>query len=137
MDMKCPFSAVQASGACHCSQAQEVIRRGGSEYDCTQSECWSVCRSLVAQLNAITLPALGYVDDLTLTPKSVYLRVLLGGLQGLRQTVNPQDEGLETSDIWSVVDRAKKRLGSFDDLPVTDVLPAIQACKLKRRRRGT
>ena len=136
MEMKCPFSTVLASGACHCSQAQEVIRRGGSEYDCTQSEYWSVCRSLTAHLNAMALPVLGYVDDLTLTPKSVYERVLVGGLQGLRQVVNPQDDGLETPDIWTVVDSARIRVAAFDKLPDTDVLPAIQNCKLKRRRRG-
>jgi len=132
--MKCPFSTVQASGVCQCGQAREVIRRGGSEYDCTQSDYWPVCQSLVTHLNATALPVLGHVDDLTLTPKSVYDRVLLGGLQGLRQTVDPQDDALETSDIWPVIDNAKTRVGSFDSLPSADFLPAIQACKLRRRR---
>lgn len=133
---KCPFSIIQASGACGCRHAEEVVRRGGSEYDCTEAQAHAVCSALVEHLNATALPELGYEDDLTQTPKSVYERILLGGLQGLRQTRDPADTALETPDIWPVVETAAGDYGDVTHVPGAVVLPAIQACRIRRRQRG-
>lgn len=136
MSSKCPFSIIQASGACGCRHAREVVRRGGSEYDCTRPEAHSVCTALVEHLNAAALPALGYEDDLTQTPKSIYERILLGGLQGLRQARNPGDNGLETGDIWPAVEAAAREHGDVSNIPGETFIPAIQACRIRRRQRG-
>ncbi len=133
--MKCPFSMVQASGASACSKAQEVIRRGGSEYDCTDPDAHPRCTDLVTHLNAVALPALGHEDDLTLTPKSVYERVLLGGLQGLRRAADPGDDAPETPDIWAVVAAARERYPDFPSIPAEDFVPAVEACQVRKRRR--
>jgi hypothetical protein len=129
---KCPFSMIQASGACRCSHAQEVVRRGGSEYDCTDAAKQRQCVALVAHCNALALPALGYEDDLTLTPKSVYERVLLGGLHGLRGDAST-DEPID--DIWPVVAAALERHGEVADIPPDAFVPAIEACQIRKRRR--
>ena len=134
-DLKCPFSTVQASGVCHCQHAREVVRRGGSEFDCTEPENHTACTALVSHMNAVALPALGHVDDLTQTPKSVYERVLLGGLQGLRMARDPQDLGLETGDIWTVVESALARHSAVGNIPESEFVPAIQACEIRKRRR--
>lgn len=132
---KCPFSMVQAAATCHCAKAQEVVRRGGAEYDCTDPAAHGLCLELVAHLNATALPALGYEDDLTLTPKSVYERILVGGLQGLRQAADPADDALETADIWPVVAAARERHGTVAAIPAAELVPAIEACELRKRRR--
>lgn len=133
---KCPFSIIQASGACGCRHAREVVRRGGSEYDCTEARAHAVCSALVEHLNALALPELGYEDDLTQTPKSVYERILLGGLQGLRQASDPEDKAPETTDIWPVVEATAAQYGEVTKIPVQTVLPAIQACRIRRRQRS-
>ena len=133
---KCPFSIIQASGACGCRHAEEVVRRGGSEYDCTEAAAHAVCAALVEHLNALALPELGYEDDLTQTPKSVYERILLGGLQGLRQARDPADSDPGTADIWPVVEAAAGEYGDVTQIPAPTVLPAIQACRIRRRQRG-
>lgn len=133
---KCPFSIIQASGACGCRHAEEVVRRGGSDYDCTEAQAQAVCAALVAHLNALALPELGYEDDLTQTPKSVYERILLGGLQGLRQARDPEDSEPGTADIWPVVEAAAEEYGEVTRIPGAAVLPAIQACRIRRRQRG-
>lgn len=134
-ELKCPFTVVQAAGTCACSKAQEVIRRGGSEYDCTDAHAHPLCTALVSHLNAVALPALGHEDDLTLTPRSVYERILLGGLQGLRRAADPTDDAPETPDIWAAVDAARNRYPDFPQVPAEDVVPAIEACQLRKRRR--
>lgn len=134
-DNKCPFSIIQASGSCQCPQAREVVRRGGSEYDCTSPETHSLCTTLVQHLNSLALPALGHEDDLTRTPKSVYERILLGGLQGLRTAHDPEDNTLETADIGAAVTAAGNDYGSIEAIPAEVVMPAIAACKIRRRQR--
>ncbi len=126
---------VQASGACQCRHAQEVVRRGGSEFDCTVPTAHPVCMELTAHLNAVALPALGYEDDLTLTPKSVYERILICALQGIRMMQDPKDTRVETPDIWAAVGAARERYASISDIPPGDFLPAIEHCQYKKRRR--
>lgn len=136
MSSKCPFTIIQASGACGCRHAREVVRRGGSEFDCARPEAHAVCAALVEHLNAVALPELGYEDDLTQTPKSVYERILLGGLQGLRQARDPDAGTPETPDIWPVVEAAAGEHGDVTNIPGETFIPAIQACRIRRRQRG-
>jgi len=132
---KCPFSSVQASAICRCSNAQEVIRRGGSEFDCKAPQAHRACVSTVQHFNAVALPALGYEDDLTLTPKSVYERILAGGLLGLRMAQDPADNDLETTDIWSVVEAVHAKYPEVNLIPDSDFVPAIEGCSLRKRHR--
>jgi hypothetical protein len=111
------------------------VRRGGSEFDCREPPAQAVCTALTRHFNAIALPALGYEDDLTLTPKSVYERILVGGLQGLRRALDPEDDALETADIIAVVEAAQASYPAVDSIPAGDLVPAIEACTLRKRRR--
>jgi len=135
-DSRCPFSTVQAAGLCRCRLAQEVIRRGGSEYDCTDPAAHAACVALVSHLNAVALPALGHADDLTLTPRSVYDRILAGGLSGLRQGLDPADTALETEDIRAVVEAVLALYPEVTAIPAGEFVPAIERCSLRKRRRG-
>jgi hypothetical protein len=134
-DLKCPFSMLLASGASHCRHAEEVVRRGGSEFDCREPTAHAACRALVPHLNATALPALGFEDDLSLTPKSVYERILAGGLQGLRMANDAADNGPETADIRAVVEAAQGRYATLDAIPAGEIIPAIEACSIRKRHR--
>lgn len=128
---KCPFTTLQAAGLTACTLADQVVRRGGAEYDCTQPEAHRRCAALAAHLVAIGLPALGYADDLTATPKSAYDRVLMGGLAGVNRAVDGADDDLHRQDIRALV-------GSIADDPATlpdvTLLAAIEAYEPPRRR---
>jgi hypothetical protein len=60
---KCPFSTLQAAGITNCQLASQVVRRGGSEFDCTQSEALATCQAMSRQLIRIGLPALGILES--------------------------------------------------------------------------
>jgi hypothetical protein len=135
-DLKCPFSIVQSSGASRCRHAEEVVRRGGAEFDCREPAAHALCSALVRHLNATALPALGFEDDLTLTPRSVYERILTGGLQGLRMVQDPQDNAPEMADIWTVVEAARERYTAPEAIPAAAFVPAIKACSIRKRHRG-
>ncbi len=134
-DLKCPFSVVLAAASARCGRAREVVRRGGAEYDCTVPEARAVCHELGEHLKARALPALGHEDDLTVTPKSVYERILLGGVQGLGTAGDGADRA--SADIWATVDAARRRHGGVAAIPDDEFIPAIEACTLRKRRRRT
>jgi hypothetical protein len=131
---KCPFSALQAAGTTNCQLASQVVRRGGSEFDCTKPEALSICQEMSRQLIKIGLPALGFEDDLVATPKSAYDRALFGGLIGLNQCLEDLPEELHKQDIWPLVEAATQRFPDHADLPRQSLESAIQAWKPGRRR---
>ena len=131
---KCPFSTLQAAGTTHCQLASQVVRRGGSEFDCTKPEALSVCQEMSRQLIAIGLPTLGFEDDLVSTPKSAYDRALFGGLMGLNQCLEGLSEELHKQDIWPLVEAATERFPDQAELPRQSLESAIQAWKPSRRR---
>lgn len=126
---KCPFSVVQAADLCACQHAQQVVRRGGAEYDCRNSDALSRCIALAEHLKVIALPALGYEDDLTQTPLSVYERIQVGGLIGLQGAASDGEHLI--ADIWPIIEAT----GSTEDIAADRFVPAIEGFKLKRRRR--
>ena len=131
---KCPFSAAQAAGIAHCELAQEVIRRGGSEYDCTQAEAHRLCSRLSEQLISIGFAALGHVDDLTQTPKSVYDRVLLGGLKGMNDSLEDVADETYLANIWAIVEVMARRLPGLEALPSGALVTAMEGYKPPKRR---
>ena len=131
---KCPFSTLQAAGITHCQLASQVVRRGGSEFDCTKAEALSVCQEMSRQFIACGLPALGFEDDLVATPKSAYDRALFGGLIGLNHCLEDLSEELHKQDIWPLVEAATQRFPDPADLPRQSLETAIRAWKPSRRR---
>ena len=136
---KCPFSSLQAAAVARCPLAREVVRRGGSEYDCTQPASLQACGALARHLVAIGLPALGHEDDLTLTPKSVYDRALIGGLRGIHGLLGGGlpggDAGADPlEDLWGLVSTMQAHLGGPEALPTPPLTEAMAACEAPRRR---
>jgi hypothetical protein len=131
-DMKCPFSTVQAAGLAHCALAQQVVRRGGAEYGCTEAKAFARCECAVRHLTAIGLPALGFEDDLTQTPKSAYDKVLLGGLNGIDVVLGSQTAAAE--NIGGRISELAVRYPTITDVPNAALTEAIQSYTPPRRR---
>lgn len=130
---KCPFSSLQAAGLCQCGLAQQVVRRGGSEYDCSNNEAQTVCSALARRLIEIGFAELGRDDDLAVTPKSVYDRVWMGGLLALQQLTEGLQERQELNDVWSLVARARPELSRLAEHKAI-LLRAIEDYRAPKRR---
>jgi hypothetical protein len=130
--MKCPFSTVQAAGLAQCSLAQQVVRRGGSEYDCTETASFDRCSAVAGKLLTIGLPALGYEDDLTQTPKSAYDRVLLGGLAGIDAILAAADPA--TADLGPRIAAFSERFPEPAAVPAEPLVEAIRNYSPPKRR---
>ncbi len=133
MEQICPFGSTLVTGTCHCTYADQVVRRGGAEIICQNAAAYTRCTTLFQKLKDVALPVFEVDDDLTSMPHSVLQKIQFGGLSGLQQLIT-QDATGGISDIVSTLDTLEANYGSLDKLPYQELVPVITEYKLKRRR---
>lgn len=133
MIQKCPFASALITGLALCRHAEQVVRRGGSEYDCRSAEDHAACVGLFDRLKAAALPAFGVEDDLGSMPHSVLVKVQCGGLRGLARLSGQEAEPI--ADIAALRDQSLRGSGGLDGLPVADLVPDMTAFRTERRGR--
>jgi len=131
---KCAFAAPLITKQFGCRQALEVTRRGGPDIACQSETSHRRCVLLFDALKAAALPAMGHVDDLNITPASVYTKIQYGGLLGLQRQL---DQALTVAvRIDDIDDLAARLVAAYPDpvaLPCQQTVPDITAFKLRRR----
>jgi hypothetical protein len=133
---KCPFAAPITTGRSACAHATEVVRRGGSEYDCADADAHDRCIVLFAGLKRTGLDAFDVEDDLTQMPHSVLVKIQTGGLLGLRRLLEPDaDAEAPVADVASLVARASAAYGGVEQIPYPALADDMLHCKLERRAR--
>ena len=132
---KCPFSAPLVTHQFGCTNAQEVVRRGGAEIDCTDAEAAHRCEQLFLRLKAEALPAFGVEDDLLSMPHSVLVKIQHGGLLGLQRVLAgaPTAAG-HVADVHALVTDAYARYGQGDAIPCGQFVVDMTAYKPRARR---
>lgn len=133
MTHKCPFAAALVTELAHCRHGEQVVRRGGSEYDCRSAPDHAACQGLFDRLKAAALPAFRAEDDLTTMPHSVLVKVQCGGLLGLARTTGLA--GGRIDDIAGLRDAVAGNLGGLDGLPMAELVGDITAFRAERRGR--
>jgi len=133
MMQKCPFASAIVLGLAACRHAEQVVRRGGSEYDCRSAPDHAACQDLFDRLKAAALPACGVEDDLTSMPHSILVKVQCGGLQGLVRLMGRAEDRIE--DIAGLRAAAADTFGGAEGLPVAELVEDITAFRAERRGR--
>lgn len=133
MMQRCPFAAAIITERADCRHAEQVVRRGGSEYDCRSQPDQQACQALFERLKAAAFPAFGVEDDLTSMPHSVLVKVQCGGLLGLARLGGRDKDRI--ADIAELRDGALGRFGGLDGLPVGDLVADMTGLRSERRGR--
>jgi hypothetical protein len=133
METKCPFAAPITSGAAACRHALQVVRRGGSEYDCQLPAAHHRCCAARARLKAVGLKAFDVADDLTSMPHSVLVKIQSGGLAGVQRLL--AEESGPIADVDALLERASARFGGPEQVPFEQLGPDMVGCKIERRTR--
>jgi hypothetical protein len=133
MEKVCLFGSTLVSETCKCAHAEQVVRRGGAEIICRDEAAYSRCTELFQNLKQMALPEFEVEDDLTTMPHSVLQKIQFGGLVGL-QTLLTGQAADKVANVVSLVDAVEIKFGTFDNLPVSELVPSITEYKLKRRR---
>ncbi|HSO82428.1 hypothetical protein [Thiocapsa sp.] len=131
--MKCPFAAPLIKTAAACRHAHEVVRRGGSEFDCLSEAEHARCEQVFAGLKACALAASDVEDDPMLMPHSLLVKIQSGGLIGLQRLLGESDADGRDADIGDLVTRAVANFGGADRIPYAALGEDMTSFKLERR----
>ena len=137
MELKCPFASPITSGRAACSNAREVVRRGGSEYDCAVASAHALCSEVHGRLKAVGLKAFEVEDDLTSMPHSVLVKIQGGGLAGLQRLLGGETgaDGVVIDDVRALVERALAEHDGLEGVPFDQLADDMTGYRLERRTR--
>ena len=133
MQLKCPFAASITARRADCAKATQVVRRGGSEYDCSDAQAHARCTALFARLKPVGLSVFAVEDDLTQMPHSVLVKIQGGGLAGLQRLAGQSAERI--ADIDTLITHAVDDAGGVDGIAVDALGADMDAYRLERRSR--
>ena len=115
-DLICPYSATLAQkSSFSCPNADEIIRRGGSEYICLQSSSYDICSEVHNKVKDTYLNSEGLEDDLLSLPHSTFVKIQFGCVLGLQSVLDRNVANID--DIGSLITDAISHYKNIDDLP--------------------
>jgi len=134
LDLRCPFSSVLLTKDYLCEYAQEVIRRGGGEIACQNTELNTKCIRLADQLRENLLPMLGHENDLLTVPQAMIVKVLHGSVTALKNICEDKQQS-NIDSISTLTSKTLELYSDLDDLPYTQLLETVKNTQLKKRRK--
>ena len=133
-DLLCPFGTPLIKQDFGCEHAKEIIRRGGTEIACQQSDMHKLCRTLHETVKAAALQDMDMEDDLLTLPHNVLVKIQYGGLLGLQTLVtNGSQPHNNISNIASLVSSAITEFNGVGEIPLDTISKTIIDYKVQRR----
>ena len=86
------------------------------------------------QFKIVGLREFAYEDDLTQVPHGIWTKIQYGGLLGLQKEVDLGANEAVVEDISNLINTAINQFNHIDQLPYPNLVPAMLAYKIKRRR---
>ena len=131
-DLICPYSATLAQKSHFlCPNADEVIRRGGSEYVCLQSNRYEICSEVHNKVKQVYLEGEGLEDDLLSLPHSAFVKIQFGCVLGLQSALGRDVSLIE--DMGLLITDAMSFYKTIDVLPFDLISNQISTYKLQKR----
>ncbi len=134
-DDKCAFNSTLISEHYNCSNATNVVRRGGNEVSCCNVDASKKCEYVYNKLKKTAIIAFDDVvdDDLLNMPHGVMVKIQHGGLLGINKLVN-QDESTIT-DISKLISDSELQFKTLDEIPYVSTIDFITSYKIRKRRK--
>ena len=130
----CIFALTQISNDFGCEHGESVTRRTGPDIACNSMHNLQQCSQIYEQFKQVGLAEFGYEDDLTQVPHGIWAKIQYGGLLGLQKEVQAGTDEAVVEDIAALINAAEEQFQHIDQLPYQNLIPAMQAYRIKRRR---
>lgn len=121
---------LSASAVCELSAARALAER--ETIACTSPVARVDCGQLAALLREKSAFALRLTDTQGILPHAMLMRIQCGGLQGLRQLLDP---AAPVPQVRPLVLMARERYGELAALPFSEVVKGVAAFQLRRRHK--
>ncbi len=133
-DARCPFEKPILSAQCGCENATRNVVAERMLVGCRSAIAHNNCQFLLEVLKERSRFALKITDPWQSLPFGKQMRVMVGGLQGLKRVLHPEDAA-GPQNIHALVSEAQARFGALEALPFEEIVRAVTAFQSKRRRR--
>lgn len=131
-ELICPYSAILAhKSAFSCPNADEVIRRGGSEYICMPPGNYELCSDVYDKVKIAYLDSKDLKDDLLSLPHSTFVKIQFGCILGLQSSLGRDITTI--NDMGSLITDAVSQYINTDGLPFERLNENISSHKLQKR----
>ncbi len=146
MHIPCPYEKVIVGGRCGCEHAERFAVGERIGVACASPTAHHNCRTLIALLRERVRFALKTPNPAVPWPFGKEMRVMLGGLLGLKQLLTDvKNEETPTSgsavsaeveNIHALVRRAQQVYGSLEHLPFQKLVQAVASRPFRTREPG-
>lgn len=135
-DLLCPFSAPLIKNDFSCTNAKEIIRRGGAEIACKNQAAHTNCSALHNTIRTAALQAMDLEDDLLTLPHNALVKIQYGGLLGLKIVTEAEVQKNDSvDDVVSLVSTAMEKFSNAENIPLSSITKTIIEYKVQRRRK--
>jgi len=128
--LPCVFERVLAGRHAVCALAASHAVAEREAVACTAPLARAECGRLAGLLRAKSAFALGLSGTQRLLPHAQLMRIECGGLDGLRQVLDP---GAPAVDVHHLICLARERHGDLERLPFSEVVKGVAAWRGRRR----
>jgi hypothetical protein len=147
MNTPCPYEKVILGRRCSCEHAERFAVGERIGVACTSPTAHHNCRTLIALLRDRARFALKSPNPAVPWPFGMEMRVMLGGLLGLKRLLtdgnhqaeqpSSEQEGMEEiENIHALVRRAQEVYGTLDSLPFQELVRSIARRSFRSRAPG-
>lgn len=133
--IRCPFENALAAQRCRCEKVVRVSVAEREALGCSSEELAGECAGLLREMhhNALFVLHLTHADEVL--PYAKEMKVQVGGLLGLQTAMQPEGGGTQTVEsVYRLVTSARVRFGEWEALPYGEIVKAIAAFELRRKR---
>ena len=127
--LSCVFRRALLARAAVCECAARHDESGRASVACAQPVARASCGELLGLLRERSGFALGLADARRSLPAAKLMKIQCGGLNGLRDTVDP---GAVAPSVHRLVRLAKEQFGELDALPFSEIVKGIAAWSPRR-----
>lgn len=136
-ETRCVFEKALTNNQCRCRFSSHFCLADREGYSCKLDESASKCRYFLRKLRENSRFFLKIHSVGSQLPHNVDIRVQVGGLRGLRATINPENRDEVVADISMLVEQAEARFDDLDALPYSEIVQSIAQYQGRtKRKRG-
>ena len=133
----CAFEKALLARCCQCGLAQRMNIGEREAVGCTDAAQRQTCLALRGQLQQNAAFALKLTHTQEPLPHAKEMKIQCGGLKGLQKVLSSGADGGEGSDgmgVSALVRLALERFVTLDRLPYSEIMQAVAAFEIRRRR---
>ena len=138
---RCPFEKVILGAYAGCGKAQRSFIAERMEVDCTSDIALNNCLMLIKLVRENARFALKVTDTTERLPFGKEMKIMAGGLAGLKSVIRRQTEKqpgqADIRDIHDLVQEAQATFGSLTALPYPEIMKSVAAFQLRKRGRAS